>query len=299
MERRKWSATKVASWVFTILTLSAMAGMAVLFTIQSLPVWKHSGSGFVTGTEWFYRDGKFGAAPMIYGTLVVGGIALLLAAPIGVGAAIFISEFLPRRFRLLVKSAIELLAGIPSVVYGLLGILLLRNWIYEALEAYDPLTGDTLLTAGILLAVMILPTVVTLTDDALRGVPSVQRLASRGLGLNAGECVIFTILPQAAPGIVAAVLLAAGRALGETIAVILIVGRQDNQWPESLLSLQPLIEAGQTLTSKLGGSETNIAYGEPLHWGAIVGLGLILLVISVLITLLGVWLRRLSSRHAA
>jgi phosphate transport system permease protein len=299
MPRRKWSATKVASYLFTLLTLAAVVGMGTLFLIQSLPVWGHSGAGFIFGKEWFYRDGKFGAAPMIYGTVVVAGLALLLAAPLGTGAAIFISEFLPRRLRLIVKAAIELLAGIPSVVYGLLGILLLRDWIYEALESYEPLSGDTLLTAGILLAVMILPTVVTLADDALRGVPSSQRLAARGLGLNAGECVLYTVLPQAFPGIVAAVLLAAGRALGETIAVFLIVGRQDNQWPESLLSLKPLIEAGQTLTSKLGGSETNIAYGAPLHWGAMVGLGLILLALAVIITLLGVWLRHLSSRHAA
>lgn len=299
MPRRKWSVTKVASYVFTVLTLAAVVGMGAIFVIQSLPAWEHSGAGFVTGKEWFYRNGKFGAAPMIYGTLAVAGIALLLAAPLGTGAAIFISEFLPRRLRLAVKAAIEVLAGIPSVVYGLLGILLLRDWIYEALESYEPLSGDTLLTAGILLAVMILPTVVTLADDALRGVPSAQRLAARGLGLNAGECVLFTVLPQAAPGIVAAVLLAAGRALGETIAVFLIVGRQDNQWPEELLSLKPLIEAGQTLTSKLGGSETNIAYGAPLHWGAMVGLGLILLALSVLITLVGIWLRKLSSRHHA
>lgn len=289
----------MASYVFTLVALAAAVGMVALFVIQSLPVWRHEGSGFVTGTEWFYRDGKFGAAPMIYGTVAVAAIALLLAAPLGMGAAVFISEFLPRQFRLLVKGSIELLAGIPSVVYGLLGILLLRDWVYEALEAYEPLSGDTLLTAGILLAVMILPTVVTLADDALRGVPSTQRLASRALGLNAGECVLFTVLPQALPGMLAAILLATGRALGETIAVFLIVGRQDNQWPESLLSLKPLIEAGQTLTTKLGGSETNIAYGEPLHWGAMVGLGLLLLALAVVVTILGVWLQRISSRHAA
>jgi phosphate transport system permease protein len=231
--------------------------------------------------------------------VAVAGIALLLAAPLGVGAAIFISEFLPRRLRLAVKVSIELLAGIPSVVYGLLGILLLRDWVYEVLEKYEPLSGDTLLTGGILLAVMILPTVVTLADDALRGVSSAQRLAARSLGLNGGECVLSTVLPQAAPGIAAAVLLAAGRALGETIAVFLIVGRQDNQWPESLLSLKPFIEAGQTLTTKLGGSETNIAYGAPLHWGAMVGLGLILLGLAVTVTLAGLWLQRISSRHAA
>ena len=112
---------------------------------------------------------------MIYGTLVVAAVALGLAAPIGIGAAIFTAEYLPRRLRLVVKLTIELLAGVPSVVYGLLGILLLRNWVYDLLEPFDPLSGDTLLTAGLLLAVMILPTVMTLADDALRAVPAAQR----------------------------------------------------------------------------------------------------------------------------
>ncbi|MGH8005932.1 MAG: PstC family ABC transporter permease, partial [Candidatus Binatia bacterium] len=161
---------------------------------------------------------------------------------------------------------------------------------YHALAPFDPLSGDTLLTAGVLLAVMILPTVMTLSDDALRGVPGAQRAAARGLGLTQTEVVLGVSLPQALPGIVAATLLGLGRALGETIAVFLVVGRQDNQWPATLFSLRPLIAAGQTLTSKLGGSETNIAYGDPLHWAAMVGLGLILLGMVATVTLVGAWL---------
>lgn len=214
---------------------------------------------------------------MIYGTVVVSGLALALAVLVGLGAAVFTAEYLPPRARLAAKIVIELLAGIPSVVYGLLGILFLRDWVYRLLSPFDPVSGDTLLAAGLLLAVMILPTVMTLSDDALRGVSRLQRDAARGLGLTRAEAVLFVALPQARPGIVAAVLLGLGRALGETIAVFLVVGRQDNQWPASLLSLRPLLNAGQTLTSKLGGSETNIAYGNPLHWAAVVALGLLLL----------------------
>ena len=134
---------------------------------------------------------------------------------------------------------------------------------------------------------MVLPTVMTLSDDALRAVPGSQRTAARGLGLNRGETILFVCLPQAARGLVAAVMLALGRALGETIAVFLVVGRQDNQWPARWLSLEPLTRPGQTLSSKLGGSETNIAYGDPLHWGAIVGLGLLLLALVSIVTLVG------------
>jgi phosphate transport system permease protein len=242
---------------------------------------------YLAGEKWFFRAHQFGALPMIYGTLAVATVALILAAPIGFGAAIFTAEYLPRRPRLALKVLIELLAGIPSVVYGLLGILLLRDWIYRLCERFDPLSGDTLLTAGVLLAVMILPTIVTLSDDALRGVPAAQRNAARGLGLTRAETILGITLPQARRGLGAALLLAFGRALGETIAVFLVVGRQDNNLPVSWLSLRPLLEAGQTLTSKLGSSETNIAYGDPLHWAAIVGLGLILLALTGSVTLLG------------
>jgi len=295
--RRRWSLTRLASLVLSAFTLCVVVAMVGLFVWQSVPAWRQEGLGFLTGKTWHYRQSFFGAAPMIYGTLAVAGVALGLAAPIGIGAAIFASEFLPPKARLAVKITVEWLAGIPSVVYGLLGILLLRNWVYKLLERFDPLSGDTLLTAGVLLAVMILPTVMTLADDALRGVPASQRVAARSLGLTGTEVVLHVALPQAAPGILAAVLLSLGRALGEMIAVFLVVGRQDNQWPESLASLRPLIESGQTLSTKLGGPETNIAYGDPVHWGAMIGLGLILLVLVTSLTLAGARLRR--SSHAS
>lgn len=296
MRARRLSLIWLSSWVLSVVALLAVAGLVVVFVWQSLPIWREAGGGFVTGREWHHRQHVFGAAPMIYGTLVVGAVALLLAAPVGIGAAIFASEFLPARLRLAVKLTIEMLAGVPSVVYGLLGILILRDWVYEVLEPIDPLSGDTLLTAGILLAVMILPTVMTLAEDALRGVPIAQRMAARGLGLTSTETVWSVALPQAAPGIVAAVLLSLGRALGEMIAVFLVVGRQDNQWPDPIFSPRPLVEAGQTLSSKLGGAETSIAYGDPLHWAAMVGLALLLLVLVTGLTLIGARLRR--SPHA-
>ncbi len=298
MSRRKRpSLTLLLSALFTVVAVLAFVGMVSVFVVQSVPVWRAEGWSFLTGKAWFYRTHTFGIAPMLYGTLAVAAVALLVATPIGMGAAVFASEFLPRRARLALKMAIELLAGIPSVVYGLLGILLLRDWVYDALQPFDPLSGDTLLTAGLLLGVMLLPTVMTLSDDALRSVPSAQRLAARGLGLTATETAWHVTLPQAWPGLLAALLLAAGRALGEMIAVFLVVGRQDNQWPESLLSVRPLAEAGQTLSSKLGGAELNIAYGDPLHWAAMVALGLVLLVMVAALTLAGTVIRR-RERHA-
>lgn len=295
---RCWSATAFFSWGFSALAVGTLLTLIVMLAVQSVPAWGHEGTGFITGTQWFFRHEKFGAAAMIYGSVAVALVALMLAAPVGMGAAIFAAEYLPSRLRLALKVVVELLAGIPSVVYGLLGILLLRDWVYEALVDFDPLSGDTLLTAGLLLAVMILPTIMTLSEDALRSVPSAQRMAARGLGLTSTETVLSVSLPQAFPGLLAAVLLALGRAMGEMIAVFLVVGRQDNQWPASFLSLRPLTEAGQTLASKLGGAETNIAYGTPLHWGAMMGLALLLLALVLSVTLAAVWLRRLSASRA-
>ncbi len=288
------SFTKLASFAFSALALCGLALLACIFVAQSLPVWGHAGFGYITGAKWFYRAHIFGALPMIYGTVIVALIALLLAAPIGIGAAIFSSEFLPNRLRLAVKITVELLAGVPSVVYGLIGILLLRNWIYDLFANFDPLSGDTLLTAGVLLGVMILPTVMTLADDALRGVPAEQRRAARGLGLTATETVLAVSLPQARRGLIAALLLGLGRALGETIAVFLVVGRQDNNLPRNIFSPRAWLSAGQTLSSKLGGSETNIAYGEALHWAAIVGLALILMAMVLAVTIAGAWQRKMK-----
>src|SRR6187402_532748 len=183
--------TRALSWFFSFIALASIALLVGVFAWQSLPVWQHEGGGYITGVKWFFRQQQFGAFPMIYGSIAVAVIALVLAAPIGFGAAIFTAEYLPRKARLAVKVLIELLAGIPSVIYGLLGILLLRDWIYETFARFDPLSGDTLLTAGVLLAVMVLPTLVTLGDDALRSVPASQRRAARGLGLTRAEAILY------------------------------------------------------------------------------------------------------------
>jgi len=274
------------SWTAPFAAGALGIALLTLLVIESLPVWKQSGFSYLSGTVWHYRAGIFGALPMIYGTLAVAGIAILLAGPISLGAALFLTEVVPARLRLWIKVPIELLAGVPSVVYGLLGVLLLRDWVFRLLRPFDPLSGDTLLTGGVLLSVMILPTVTTLADDALRGVPASQRRAARGLGLTSAETAWSISLPQALPGLVAALLLGLGRALGETIAIYLVVGRQDNQWPDNLLSLAPLANAGQTLTSKLGGSETFLAWGDPLHWAAMIGLALILTTLVLGLTFL-------------
>ena len=211
-------------------------------------------------------------------------IALGLAAPIGIGTALFIGEYTRGGVRMFLKMLVELLAGVPSVVYGLLGVLILRTWMSHNFPIQG---GDSLLTAGVLLAIMILPTIASLSEDALQGVPRRYREASRAMGLSKVQTLLHAVLPHAKVGLLSSCLLAVGRALGETIAVFLVVGRADNRLPHVPFSLQPIAEVGQTLTSKLGGSEVNLAYGDPLHWGAICGAALILLLGALLLYITG------------
>lgn len=275
---RKISLTEFFSWVFSLMALFFLAGMVAFLFQDGLAALRREGMDFFVKADWHYRASRFGAASMIYGSAVVSGVAILSSLPLAFGSAIMTSEYLSGMTRVVAKSLIEFLAGIPSVVYGLLGVLFLRPFIFETLRPFHPESGDNLLTAGLLVGVMILPTVMSLSDDAFRGVPKEDREVARALGLTRQETFFHAVLPKALPGLVAAVLLGLGRALGETIAVYLVVGRADNRLPDPWYSLRPWIEAGQTLTSKLGGSEVNIAYGNPEHWSALVALGLALFI---------------------
>lgn len=260
--------------------------LIVFLSVSSWPIFSYEGWSFWTTADWFFRADQYGAASMLYGSIVVGLIAMCIATPVSFAGAIFTAEYLRGWPRSVVKGTIELLAGIPSVVYGLLGVLYLRPLVFDLTEYFYPESGDTLLTAGILVGVMIIPTVLSLSDDALRSVSRMERESARSLGLTEDEVFFHAVFPRAFPGIIAAVLLGLGRALGETIAVYLVVGRADNRLPDPWYSLQPIVEAGQTLTSKLGGSEVHMAYGQGLHWSGIVGLGLTLFVVVMFFVIL-------------
>ncbi len=272
--RPSWTA--VFSWVFSALAFIFFLTLAGFLLQGSQPVLRKEGLDFFLGSIWHYRVLCFGALPMLYGTTVVAVVAILFAAPLAFGSAILTAEYLSGKIRLLVKSLIELLAGIPSVVYGLLGVIYLRPMIFNTLKPFHPETGDNLLSAGLIVGIMILPTIMSLSDDALRGISREDRETALALGLTRYEMFFHAVLPKAFPGLVSAVLLGFGRALGETIAVYLVAGRADNRLPQPWYSLRPLLESGQTLTSKLGGSEVGIAYGNPVHWSAMIGLCLLL-----------------------
>jgi phosphate transport system permease protein len=270
-----------AFWWTGFTALVASGTIFILFVslvIESMPVFKAEGLSFLWGTDWFAGE-AYGALPMIFGSLMVTGLAVILVLPFALGSAILTSEFLGGRLRLMVKAAMELLAGVPGIIYGLMGIALLTVWVRDVFGLID---GNTLLTAGLLLAVMILPTVMTLSEDALRAVSGEFRDTALSLGLTRMEMVLKVVVPQALPGLAGAVFLGLGRAMGETIAVMLVIGGID-RIPQPWFNL---FAPGQSIPSKIG-REAAEALGFDLQWSALIALGLVLFMMVMTLTFAG------------
>lgn len=229
-------------------------------------------------SEWNPATDRFGILPMLYGSALVTMLALLLAVPPGVLCAIFTAEMLSSRTRYLVKALLEVLAGIPSIIYGLIGVALLSVWIEDLFQLQS---GRLILTGGILLAIMVLPTLISLIDDALRNVPESYRESARALGLYRYQVIGRVVLPAARSDIAGAILLAMGRALGETMAVMLVIGSID-RIPQPVYNI---LAPGQTITSKLGREIAETAFGS-LHFSVMMFMGLLLLVAVLVITAL-------------
>lgn len=238
----------------------------------------------LTDPVWDAPNGSFGAAAMLWGTVAVSGVALLLAVPVGWAAAVTLHEHLPPATARRLRSGVELLAAVPSIVYGLVGIALVRPFVGRL---GDVPGGDSLFAAGLVLAVMVTPTVVAVSVDALAAVPASVREAAASLGLTRSEVVRSAVLPLARPGMRAAVLLGLARALGETIAVFLVIGRVDGRLPDPAAALRSLVEPGQTLTTKLGGPEPVLAAAVGPHRAALCALGVLLLLAVVGATVSG------------
>jgi len=228
--------------------------------------------------RWNAPSDEFGILSMCFGTAIVTLIALVLAVPLGILTAIFTSEMLPSKLRIPVKSLLELLAGIPSIIYGLIGIAFFAIWLQGFFQLQS---GRTILTAGFLLAIMILPTIITLVDDALHNIPKQYHEASLGLGLYKYEIIKNTLLPIAKADIYGAILLAFGRALGETMAVMLVIGSID-KIPSPFFDV---LSPGQTITSKLGREIAETSFGS-VHFSAMIFMGLLLFSLVLVITLI-------------
>ena len=214
-------------WTAKILAL-AIAGVLIWITIQvalqAVPAVQKFGLGFLVTSSWNPVNSEYGVLPAIYGTIVSSFIALLISVPIGLGVAIFLSEdYLPPFVQRVIVFLVELLAAVPSVVYGLWGIFVLIPF----LKGITPLKGPGMLPAALILSVMILPTIAAISRDAITNVPGGLRQAAVGLGATRWEAILQIILPAASSGIIGGIMLALGRALGETMAVTMLIGNSN------------------------------------------------------------------------
>jgi phosphate transport system permease protein len=264
-----------------------VVGIVVLqLGLVAAPVARESGLGFLASREWDPVQGSFSALPFIYGTLVTSGLALAVALPVSVGLALFLSEMGPARLRPVVSFAIETLAAIPSVVYGLWGLFVMVPWLRDAVQPalagalgflplfQGPMIGLGYLAAGLVLAVMILPTVTSVTSEVLKTVPPALRESALALGATRWEAIRLAVLPYARPGILGAALLGLGRALGETMAVTMVIGNA----PEIHASL---FAPGYSLPAVIA-NEFAEATGA-LHTGALAALALVLFGLALLL----------------
>ncbi|MGD1918674.1 MAG: phosphate ABC transporter permease subunit PstC [Pleurocapsa sp.] len=214
-------------WIAKILAF-AIAGVLVWITIQvaikAMPAIQEFGLGFISTSSWNPVNSQYGVWPAIYGTLVSSLIALVISVPIGLGVAIFLSEdYLPPTVQRVFVFLVELLAAVPSVVYGLWGIFVLIPF----LKGFTPLRGPGMLPAALILSVMILPTIAAIGRDAIINVDGGLRQAAVGLGATRWEAIFQIILPAASSGIIGGIMLALGRALGETMAVTMLIGNSN------------------------------------------------------------------------
>ncbi len=267
-----------------------VANAYVLATGSTL-VFGRFGTGFLTGTNWNSVEGRYdyGVLPYILGTLVTSGIALLIGVPLSIGIAIFLVEMSPRGVRVPLSYLVELLAAVPSVIYGLWGIFVLRFWTQNFVEiplnkylGWIPIFSGTpfgldLFTAGIILAIMIIPTVASVSREVISAVPNSIREGAYSIGATKWEVIRHWVLSYGRSGIFGAVILGLGRAVGETMAVTMVIGNAigPNAMPTSLF------RPGQTLPSLIANGF--IESPNPLETSAYVAAGLVLLLMSILI----------------
>ena len=271
------------------LTVLVILGLIALsMTWEAWPAFRHEGIRFLTSGRWAPSATVFGSLPFVYGTLVTSLIALALAVPVSVGIALFLSDAAPVGLRRPVSALVDLLAAVPSVVYGLWGVIVLAPLlarVYEALGQLasplpvlgtllqGPSTGRSLMTAGIILALMITPIVTSITHEVFNTVPATQKEAAYALGATRWEMVRTAVFPHSRAGMVGAVMLGLGRAMGETIAAALVIG-------SSPQIAARLFGPGDSMAAVIANE-----FGEAggLHRAALVGLGVELFVLTILV----------------
>jgi phosphate transport system permease protein len=275
------------SLILTAVAIPILMGFLVweLYSGSRIAI-ERFGPGFITGTTWDPVAEKFGAGPLIFGTLLSSLLALLIAVPLSLGVAIFLTEFAPRAVRQPIAFVIELLAAIPSVVYGLWGIFvlipILKRTVFPFLRDtlgflpffQGPIYGPSMLAASIILAIMIMPFIMSVAREVLLAVPGSQREAALALGATRWEAVMSAIVPYARSGIIGAIILGLGRALGETMAVTMLIGNRHE-------IAASLFAPGYTMAAVIANEFSEAA--TDIHFAALAYVALTLFLVTVLV----------------
>jgi len=283
--------------VFAFSVLLVLAGIIVSLIVSSMPAFRQFGLGFLTRVEWDIVNDEFGAAIAIFGTVVSAAIALLIAVPLSFGIALFLTETCPGWLRRPLGICIELLAGVPSIIYGMFGLFIFGPWFADYLQPLlaavfgqvpfvqalfaGPQIGIGILTAGLILAVMVLPFIASVMRDVFQVVPAVLKESAYGLGCTTWEVVTRVVLPYSRSGVIGGVMLGLGRALGETMAVTFVIGNAQRISP-SLFGLGNSIAS--TLANEFAEADT------PLHVSSLFALGLVLFFITFVVLAGAKWM---------
>jgi phosphate transport system permease protein len=281
-----------------------VVAIAIAIFAAAWPAFAKLGFSIVTSSDWDVGAGKFGAAPAIFGTVVSSAVALIIATPLAIGVAIFLSEFSPTWLRQPIGFLVDLLAAVPSVVYGLWGIFVLLPLLRESVMPFlrdrlhlgatpffsGPAYGPSMLAAGIVLAIMALPYISAVSREVLLAVPRSQREAALALGATRWEMIRDAVVPYAKSGIIGGIMLGLGRALGETMAVTMVIGNR----PDISASL---FAPGYTMASLIA-NEFSEATND-LHLSALMAVGAILFIITLIVNAIARWLVWQVSRERA
>ncbi len=270
-----------------VVVLLVLAYMVISTTTTALPVFRSQGISFVTSSDWDPSNNAYGALSFIYGTVVTSVIALVIALPLSLGVALFVTDYCPKRLRRPLTYAVDLLAAVPSVIYGLWGLFVLLPLFLQPVSEFlakylgwipifnGPGSGLSLFGAGVILAIMIIPIITAITREVISTVPSADRHAAYALGATRWEMIRATVLPRSRAGIVGAAMLGLGRALGETIAVAILVG-------SAPVVDASIVRPGYSMAAVIANTFSE-ATGEQIK--ALVGIGVVLFVMTIIINM--------------
>ena len=289
MNRMKKYKEQVMHAVFFIAACASVLAVALIclfLFVNGIPAMREIGIfKFLLGTMWKPANNIYGILPMIMGSIYVTAGAILIGVPIGILTSVFMASYCPKKVYRFFKSAIDLLAGIPSVVYGFFGLMMLVPLIRDLFHKGN---GSSILSASILLGIMILPTIIGVTESAIRAVPSNYYEGSLALGATKERSLFFVVLPAAKSGLIAGVVLGIGRAIGETMAVVMVAGNQARM-PAGIL------RGVRTMTSNI---VLEMGYAADLHREALIATGVVLFVFILIINFCVARLNKGESGHA-